>query len=86
MDTAPYASDRMVVIANLVSRVEAMIFVSVLEAAGSDARADGIHHASIAGVFSPLESLVSWPLHALSVPVNPQGRGEFLLVPEPLSD
>jgi hypothetical protein len=38
----------MVVIAWIVSRVEALVLVSALEAAGIIARADGIHHASVA--------------------------------------
>jgi hypothetical protein len=138
------ALDRMVVIAQFVSRVEALVLVSALETAGIIARADGIHHASVevnslalgghriwvpasqldeasaiireigvdrnwefsrglqravlrfvglwlaiwapalvvavsGGVMSPLAALVQWPLMALSVPVNPQGPGEFYL-------
>ena len=136
----------MVVIAHLVSRVEAMVLVSALEAEGIIARADGIHHASvevislglgghriwvptsqhpeasalireigvdrncefrhglhravlrivgawlcllvpaylvglIAGAISVFQALLFLPLQAASLPVNPQGRGEYFLAP-----
>ncbi len=46
-EPAAPALDSMVVIAILVSRVEALVFVSALEAAGIIARADGVHYASV---------------------------------------
>src|SRR5687768_6433451 len=43
----PGHSDAMVVIAIVVSRIEALVLVSVLEAAGILAVAGGVHHASV---------------------------------------
>jgi hypothetical protein len=79
----------MVVIAHLVSRVEALVLVSALEAAA--ARRAGIVGAwlcrlvpaylagLIAGAISVFQALLFLPLHAASLPVNPQGRGEYFL-------
>ena len=142
----PGPGDAMVAIAIVVSRVEALVLVSMLEAAGILAVAGGVHHASVAvnslalgghriwipasqwaeasailreeGVdrewsFCPgvrraaLQFIALWlvlygsvvalgiaaghvaawwllsaPLSALTVPVNPQGRGDFYLAAE----
>ena len=136
----------MVVIAIVVSRVEALVLVSMLEAAGISALAGGVHHASVevnsvalgghhisvpaeqwavasailrevgadrdwqfseglrravlrflalwVGLYGaamaltvasglyPAWGLAGVPFAALTVPVNPQGRGDFYLVPE----
>ena len=144
--TATAHDDAMVVIAVVVSRVEALVLVSVLEAAGFLVVAGGVHHASVevnsvalgghrisvpaaqwpeasavlreigadrnwqfseglrravlrflalwvglygaamaltvaSGVFSAW-GLAGIPFAALTVPVNPQGRGDFYLVSE----
>jgi len=136
--------DAMVAIAILVSRVEALALANMLEAAGIQVFASGIHHASVevislglgghricvpasqaaaasevlresghidaweasdglsravlrfVGVWTgvngallalgvavgafPASILLSLPFYALSVPVNPQGRGDYFLV------
>jgi hypothetical protein len=138
--------DAMVVIAIVVSRVEALVLVSSLEAAGILAVAGGVHHASVEVISLalgghrisvpasqwqeastilrelgadrewqfceglrravlrflalwvalygatmalavamgslPAWSLAAVPFAALTVPVNPQGRGDFYLAPE----
>jgi len=142
----PEHDDAMVIIAIVVSRVEALVLVSVLEAAGILVAAGGVHHASVEvnslalgghrlwvpaaqwaeasailreagadrdqefcpgvrravlrflalwlGIYGataalvapasdyPLSLLASIPFAAI-VPVNPQGRGDFYLLPEP---
>jgi hypothetical protein len=143
----PGHDDAMAVIAIVVSRVEALVLVSALEASGILTVAGGVHHASVevnslalgghripvpvaqwqeasavlreigadrdwqfseglrravsrflalwvglygaamaltvaAGVF-PAWALAGIPLAALTVPVNPQGRGDFYLADEP---
>ena len=145
MDRAAH-DDAMVAIAIVVSRVEALVLVSLLEAAGIVAVAGGVHHASVevnslalgghriwvpankwaeasailreagadqAGEFCvglqravlrflalwvglygaatafavaagqyPPAAFVAVPFAALTVPVNPQGRGDFYLADE----
>ena len=137
--------DAMMVIAILVSRVEALAMASMLEAAGIHVRIDGVHHASVEvnsialgghrlwvpavqheeasaivrevglpdswqfcpglrraiwrflGLYLgtitlfaapaivsgllPLSSVLGIPLAGLTVPVSPQGRGDYYLAP-----